>query len=113
MMLMDMACEYAKEKPHLEETHKRINQVRLLKKVYLPCEILGINGRSSTKCFSNKYEIIPLRWWFIKSNIKQPNKGYMKVWHYFLEFLVSKRIDFTNNIYIYICDVWNWKIIHC
>ena len=46
--VMDLACEYVKDKPKCEDMHEKINHVRLHKKVYLPCELLGMNGKSRT-----------------------------------------------------------------
>lgn len=59
---MDYAVLYNKTAVTLGQ----INQVRLYKKVLLPCEVISFDGHAPTRFFYNQDEESPLAWKFFK-----------------------------------------------
>jgi len=49
--IIDLALEYTTEMKDKNKILNEINQARLYKKVYLPFKLLGLRGRTKTKCF--------------------------------------------------------------
>ena len=60
--IVDFIVEYVREKTYAEKACKKINHVRMYKQVWLPFELVGVNGRGRTGCFVLDDEKSPIDW---------------------------------------------------
>ena len=97
---IDFAFEYVKENTNAEKLCKKINHVRMCKQVWLPFELVGLNGRGRTGCFTLEDEKIPINWWFVKKDVEKLNKNCFKEWCDFLEWLVNQKFEKRCNVNI-------------
>jgi len=58
---MDYMAEYIKVKKLPNEIIALINQMRLYKKLYLPCELIGMNGDEKTESYLNGLDTSRIR----------------------------------------------------
>ena len=59
--IMDYMDEYIKVKKLLNEIIAPINQMRSCKKLYLLCELIGMNGSEKTEYYLNKLDTSGIR----------------------------------------------------
>ena len=62
--LMIYAREYVREETKDIEIIKLLNHVRLYKGIFLPCELVGQNGKEQTSAYRNNLEIGQIKWIF-------------------------------------------------
>ena len=62
---MDYALEYCNQFQKASQILAQLNFIHLKKKVLLPIELLGRNGRSQTSYYSNIDEDSSVKWEFI------------------------------------------------
>ena len=72
--MMDLAAAHAESKNMSEKIIAPINQVRLFKKVILPCELVGLLGNKKTKCFNRVIEASSTRWNIDFHIVPKPSK---------------------------------------
>ena len=60
-MIMSLAAKYVCKEQLKEEILAPINHMRLWKKVYLPCELVGVDGKSKMKAFEEMNECSSIR----------------------------------------------------
>ena len=51
LIIMDYTTKYVNEQKLKNDILVPINQMRIWKGLYLPCELIGVNGRERTKVF--------------------------------------------------------------
>ena len=105
--IMSYAVEYVNEKNLKKEILAPINQVRISKKMYLPCEILGLRGTEITKAGAQIKETSSIVWKFEFEKVLQLSKKTKEVWEDYLEWLKVKNVqtilDFTNHCNTKLC----------
>ena len=77
-----------------------INHMRLRKRMYLPCELIGKNSESKTKKYREEMEQSCIRWSFKMEEAPNPSEKTKKIWKEFIEWLstieVKIRVDFLK-----------------
>jgi len=100
--IMEMAVEYAKEIEEAYEIIAPINQVRIRKKIILPCELVGFKGDRKTKEARYDEDKSCVMWKTNFENVPKLSKKSYQLWNNFVDWLVNKRIetivDFDNEI---------------
>ena len=81
---MDLAVRYAKLNGLGEKELAVINYIRLKKKVYLPFELVGSNGRSHTECYEEINCKSQIEWGFMNEISGNISKGQKRIWTNFL-----------------------------
>ena len=76
---MDIACKYVKNDHMKALVNQQINHVRSWKRVYLICELIGMNGKTRTIFYWNKKAKSPLKWWFMNANVAEPGRESFRV----------------------------------
>ena len=106
--IMAYAREYVENVNTTKDTMKLINHVRLYKKVYLPCELLGQRGREQTIAYRENKAQSQIKWTFYHHEVEIPSKKAFKRWKGFIEWLQQRNIetifDFDDDA------VWNWRL---
>ena len=104
--VMEYAIEYVNLYDKKQDDLWNINYVRMKKGVYLPCELVGANGKQQTSCYSIITEQSPIQWDFNKVLQSEVTKGQRKTWEDFIRWLRTKSIetewDFEAK--------WRWEI---
>ena len=90
--IMRYAREYVKDDNNKINTLKLINHVRLYKRVYLPCELLGQSGRDQTIAYRDKEAESQIKWTFYHHKIGRPLKKAFKRWNRFVIWLQSLNV---------------------
>ena len=105
--IMDMARRYVQVKHMDVKVLGVINLVRKKKKVYLPCELVGMNGKTPTQCYIKLHEQSQLKWSF-SSEIEEPiTRHQIKIWESFIQWLVTIPIQTIRD---FSPKDWRWKI---
>ena len=75
--------------------------MRYFKRMILPCELIGMSGRSKTFQFENVEAISCIKWRITFSTIPKPSKKTKEIWKDFLEWMLEQEIytinDFDQN----------------
>lgn len=83
--IMDYAIMYKKT----AVTLGRINQVRLYKKLLLPLELVGVDGKQRTSCALMKHERSHIGWSFMQNDLSVPQRASWTTWNKFLSWLAK------------------------
>ena len=106
--LMAYAREYAKEEQLNSKTVMSLNHVRLYKRIFLPCELIGQNGKEQTSAYRNDNEKGQIKWTFYYYDVELPSRQAFRQWNKFKKWLSTKRIitifDFDEDA------IWNWRL---
>ena len=89
---MEHALDYAKEKGHNTKMLKQINYVQMKKKLILPCEIVGFEGKKPTSCYHNINESSLIDWHVDKEIKEDANASQRSCWETFMHWLGIKKI---------------------
>ena len=100
-IIMSYAVEYVKENNLKNEILAPINQVRLSKQLYLPCELVGLDGTTTTKAFNDIKEKSVIRWKFKFYKVPPTSNKTRSIWNDYLQWLkqqnVQTKVDFYNH----------------
>ena len=108
--VMDLAVKYAELKGYGERELTAINYVRLKKKLYLPFELVGTEGRAQTECYLNIDSSSQIMWGFlegIQGNITRYQK---RIWEEFIRWISYQNVRTVMDIKP---DKWCWMISDC
>ena len=74
--------------------------MRLRKKVYLPCKLVGVDGKTKIKVFEEINECSSIRWKFSFEQVPQASNKTRSIWNQFIQWLFEQNIqtiiDFSN-----------------
>ena len=73
LTIMDYAKKYVYEQKLKNNILTPINQMRIWKGVYLPCELVGVNGREMTKVFCEVNGKSSIEWKFQFEKVPNPS----------------------------------------
>ena len=76
MTISELATKYVTTHKLPLNVVKKINQVRLWKRIYLPFELFGLCGKKATNCFLNLDDKRIIQWQFKFLNIQKPLRSY-------------------------------------
>ena len=62
--IMEHTIDYANEQPRPKVIVDKINQLRLLKRINLTCDVIGLYGTKTTDCGERYEEQILFKWNF-------------------------------------------------
>ena len=95
---MNYAQIYIEEKDKITKIIAPVNQVRIYKKMILPCELVGIAGNYIRK----KLDISYFKWKVDFPNVPKLSKKLLILWKEYVEWLCLKKIqsvyDFEDKI---------------
>ena len=74
-----------------------INHVRIYKKIYLPCELVGFCGQKKTKEFREGFEESSICWRIKFIKVSKPLLKSMEIWQRFIDWLSQQGITIINN----------------
>ena len=98
---MSCAREYVKCGEKKTETSRLLNHVRTHKKVCLPCELVGQQGKEQTEACRENLKKSQIKWTFYHHEVSIPSKKVFKQWKEFAKWLQSKQthasFDFNDN----------------
>ena len=99
---MDYVKMYVKMNQISELCIAPINQVRIQKKMYLPCELIGLNGKHVTKEAKETEHKSNVEWNIEFEEVPKPSKKSYELWKKFVEWIIMQDIvtivDFEPNI---------------
>ena len=84
-MIISLVVKYVCEEKLKEEILAPINHIRLRKKVYLPCKLVGVDGKSKTKAFKEINECSSIRWKFSFEQVPQASNKTRSIWNQFIQ----------------------------
>ena len=90
---MDYAVEHARCHELNMSVLAPINHVRILKRMYLPCELIGLNGRVHTKEYDNINDKITIIWSFDFDKVPPPSKKSKRIWINFIQWLSNQNVE--------------------
>ena len=100
--IMDMVAKYVKELNLGYDIIAPINQVRISKRIMLPCELVGFKGDRKTKEARYDKEQSSVLWKIQFEKVPKLSKKLYELWRSFVDWLLTKRIeiivDFDNEI---------------
>ena len=100
--IMDYVKMYVKMNQISELCIAPINQVRIQKKMYLPCELIGLNGKHVTKEAKETEHKSNVEWNIEFEEVPKPSKKSYELWKKFVEWIIMQDIvtivDFEPNI---------------
>ena len=105
--LMDYAEECKQEKHQSADAMRQINYARMKKKVLLPFELVGFEGKHQTECCVNEYATSSIDWNFQKVTETPITYRQKRIWKEFIGWLSRKRIQ-TNADEIEV--EWKWMM---
>ena len=95
--IMDYAVTYIKEQKLDPKLIAPINHVRNYKKMYLLCELVGINGTRRIYQFNNVESTSCFAWKIPFLTMPKPSKKSKNIWSAFVEWLSTKDIVTIND----------------
>ena len=99
---MDFAIKYVEQKQLNETSIAPINQVRIFKKMYLPCELIGFSGNRLTREAREEEAKSSIEWMIEFDAVPRPSKKSFQIWNNFVGWIVSQEImtvvDFESKI---------------
>ena len=99
---MDMIVKYVQEEKVEKEQISVLNQVRIYKKMILPCELIGFLGRRKTREAREEKEVSCVKWKCKFCDVPTPSKKSYSQWMKFVEWLSNKDVqtivDFERNV---------------
>jgi len=90
--IMDYAQQYVKQNQLSDISIASMNQVRIFKKMYLPCELIGLKGDCLTKEAKVNEEKSSIVWKIEFDEVPKPSKKSFHTWKYFVEWMVTQNI---------------------
>ena len=90
---MDQVKEYVKDEKVPIEKLARLNYMRNFKKMYLPCELVEIDGSSESVEKRNHLEISCIRWKMNFTEVKKPSKNTVEEWNKFVRWLSQQNVQ--------------------
>ena len=105
---MDLATSYVKEEKLNPNIIAPINQVRLFKKMFLPCELVGLKGNVKTHQFTSLEATSSLKWNINFLKMPKPSKKSFQIWSDFIEWMFQQSIV-TGNDFDYLLE-WEYQI---
>jgi len=90
--IMDYAQQYKHLKNLSEICLASMNQVRIFKKMYLPCELVGLKGDCLTKEARFNEEKSSIRWMINFEEVPKPTTKSFSTWKNFVEWMVTQNI---------------------
>jgi len=90
---MDWAREYIKNEKVPINKLERINHMRIFKKMYLPCELVGFKGQNVTKEMREWNESRAIRWKVMFKEVIKSPKILVEVWKEFVDWLKNQKVD--------------------
>ena len=85
--IMDFAISYVKEGKLNPKIIAPINHVRQFKKMFLPCELVGLRGNVKTYQFTSLEAISCLKWNIAFPQMPRPSKKSFQIWSEFIEWI--------------------------
>ena len=74
-----------------------INHIRMYKKMYLPCELIGLCGNKKTREFREGLETSSIRQKVKFVQVPRPSAKSLKIWQDFIEWLSKQSIRTVND----------------
>ena len=96
---MDYIVEYINELKLEDKKIYLLNQMRINKRMYLPCGLVSIDGISKTTTCTNVLKQSGLIWKFQFKEVPRPSNKTQQLWNHFIEQLLSKAI----------CTIYDFK----
>ena len=90
--IMDYAQQYIQQNQVNEMSIAAINQVRIFKRMYLPCELIGLNGKFLTKEARVEEEKSSILWMIEFEEVPKPSKKSFTAWNNFVRWIVTQDI---------------------
>jgi len=93
LTIMDYAIKYVDSQRLKEEILAPINQIRIHKRMLLPCELVGFNGESKTKEMREKELKSCVEWKFKYDEVPKPSAKSYEIWERFMEWIGTQQIE--------------------
>ena len=90
--IMDFVREYVTQLKLNESIIAPINQVRIFKRMYLPCELIGLNGNRLTKEARDEDAKSVIEWKIKFDDVPRPSKKSFHHWKSFVEWISKMEI---------------------
>ena len=71
--------------------------MRIYKQIFLPCELVGMEGESKTAEFKNEGAKSSFRWKYAFDRVPNPSSKTKELWKEFIDWLLQQRITLINN----------------
>jgi len=97
LTIMDYAVKYINENELSEKLIPPINYMRYYKRMILPCEVIGMRGRSKTFQFECLEALSCILWRNKFDPIPKPSLKTKEIWKDFLNWMLSKEIFTVND----------------
>jgi len=94
---MDYAISYVKERKLNPKIIAPINHVRQFKKMFLPCELVGLRGNVKTYQFTSLEASSCLKWNIAFPQMPRPSKKSFHIWSEFIEWMFQQSIKTVND----------------
>ena len=100
--MMDMIVKYVEEEKTNKDLISTLNQVRIYKKMILPCELIGFMGRRKTREAREEKEQSCVKWKCKFCKVPKPSKKSHSLWMKFVEWLSNQDlqiiVDFEKHV---------------
>ena len=90
--IMDLVHKYIKVGKLSENLHTVLNQVRLFKKMNLPCELVGLLGNKETEACRNEEACSMFEWSIAHLKVPRSSRKSFDCWSKFVNWLKQQRI---------------------
>ena len=92
LTIMDYAIKYVDRQRLNENILAPINQIRIHKRMLLPCELVGFNGEKRTKEMREREMKSCVEWKFEYDKVPKPSAKSYEIWDKFMEWLSNQKI---------------------
>ena len=90
--IIDYVVEYINKLKLEEKKIHLLNQIRIYKRMYLPCELVSVDRIRKTTVNTNIIEQSRLIWKFQFEEVPRLSNKIQQLWNHFIEWLLSKAI---------------------
>ena len=105
-IIIECAREFSERIEYNKETLTILNHMRMFKKVFSPCKLIGGSGRDETEVFKDNSKESQMRWTFCLHEIDKPSRKAFKIWRTFIAWLKKQEIKTTCDFNDYAHCAW-------
>ena len=91
--IIDWAKDFVKDEKALIDKLVRLNYIRIYKKIYLPCKLIGIDGSSEPHEKRNSLERSCIRWKINFAEVRKLSKATIEEWQKYVEWLSYQNVQ--------------------